>query len=334
MKTTLKDIAEDTGLSISTVSRALSATGKTTEENERIIYESAHRLNYPLVHQQTPTHLRSNIYIALVTCFHPGEFYASFYNGFDHAAKGSNINFGLYNVDHKNLNPIEFVLELRKDKFDAAVCFLPSLTEADYCELLDKAGDNFPILSAAPIANPIMDTVTFDNYRGGYLVANHFHQRNYKKVGIIEGPTEKLEARLRKTGFQDFVNEKQGMELVWSTGNNYSPEAGQEAFDEFLALKNRPEAIFASNDALALGFMHRARHHGIRIPDDVAVAGYDDLPFCRYNNPTLTSVHTPFRQLGITILNNIKQRLDCDHSNQHSGMMNLIPVSLNVRESS
>ncbi|MGF1669150.1 MAG: LacI family DNA-binding transcriptional regulator, partial [Balneolaceae bacterium] len=242
MKITLKDIAEDTGLSISTVSRALSQKGSTSTENRRKVFKSARRLNYPFNNISTPLSLRDNIYIALITQFHPGEFYASFFNGFDLAAKNTNIHFGLFNVANKKKSDLDIIMSISQGVFDAAVIFLPAFTEDDYIEALRRIGDDFPMISCAPIATPVMDTVAFDNYRGGHLVAKHFHERGYKKIGIIQGPTLKVEAQLRKNGLTDYC-ENNGLDVVWSFGTNYDLEEGQAAYENYKTLPIKPEAI-------------------------------------------------------------------------------------------
>lgn len=333
MKVTLKDIAEDTGLSVSTVSRALARKGKISPKNEKLIFESAHRLNYPLNNIDTPIDLRDNIYIALIISSNPDEFYASLYDGFDLASKNTNFNFGLFNIANKETSAADFITSLHQNNFDAAVIFLPSLSEDDYKQLIAKIGDNFPIISAAPLPTPVIDTVTFDNYRGGYLVAKHFHEQGYKNIGIIQGPATKVEAQLRKNGLMDYC-ERNNLNVMWNFQTSYDPSGGREAFNHFNSSIKKPEAIFASNDALAVGFMQHANRNSFSIPEDVAIAGYDDLPICNYHHPTITSVHTDFESLGKNIIEMLTERLKNNNENPHTGYTKLVPVTLNIRESS
>jgi len=333
MKITLKDIAEDTGLSISTVSRALARKGKISSKNEKKVFESAHRLNYPLNNIATPVNLRDNIFVALVTRFHPGEFFASFYEGFDLASKETNFHFGLFNVVKKKKSDIDFIASLHQNHFDAAVIFLPTFSETEYQKLIDTIGDDFPMISAAPLPTPVMDTVAFDNYRGGYLVAKHFHERGYQKIGIIQGPVTKIEAQLRKNGLTDYC-ETHGLDVVWDYGTIYDLQEGQAAYEHFRNAPEKPEAIFASNDALGVGFMQQAILDGLKIPDDIAIASYDDLPVCSYHNPTITSVHTDYETLAKNILEMLVERLQSEKPTPHTGFTKLVPVSLKIRESS
>ncbi|PWN06681.1 LacI family DNA-binding transcriptional regulator [Rhodohalobacter mucosus] len=333
-KVTLKDIAEDTGLSISTVSRALSQSGKISKENERKIFESAYRLNYPLKNVHTPVELRSSINIALITWHYTGEFYASLFEGFDQSTEGTKARMNLTSVSHTS-SPVPYIIsELINKHYDAAVIFLPDFVEADYLQLLESVPDNFPLLSIAPIANPVLDTVTFDNYRGGYIVAKHFEDRGYKNLGIIQGPIQQSEAMLRKNGFADYIHAAEKLDLIWQFNGDYSFEKGKEAYQDFKKLDQKPDAVFCSNDSMTLGFMHSAIRDGVHIPQDVAVAGFDDLPTCKLYTPTITSVHTPYTLLGKKSLELIFNRLEHSAERSHSGYTSLIPVSLSIRESS
>lgn len=333
-KVTLKDIARDTGLSISTVSRALSQTGKISKANERKVFESANRLNYPLLSVHTPIEHKHCINIALVTRHYTGEFYSSLFEGFDHSTKDKKASVNLISLRYISSTATQMLSELKKNRYDAAVIFLPEFREAHYQELIKKVPADFPVVSIAPIINPILDTVTFDNYRGGYLVAKHFEEHGYRNLGIIQGPVSQYEAMLRKNGFIDYIQASENMKLIWQYNGDYSFQKGKEAYDDFKELSLKPDAIFCSNDSMTLGFMHSAMRQGVHIPSDVAVAGFDDLPACSLYTPTITSVHTPYEVLGKKtlelIFNRLKERTDIPHT----GYTNLVPVSLNIRESS
>lgn len=333
-KVTLKDIAKDTGLSISTVSRALSQSGKISKENAKRVYESANRLNYPLATVHTPIEHKDKVNIALVTRHYTGEFYSSLYEGFDYSTKEHKAAISLISITHTATPVVRVLSQLKRNRYDAAVLFLPELTSTDYSELLEKLPAEFPVVSIAPIANPVLDTVTFDNYRGGYLVARHFEERGFETVGIILGPAKQSEAMLRKSGFIDYVSASERMNLVWQYHGDYSFQQGRAAYGDFSKQVQKPNAVFCSNDSMALGFMHSALRDSVHIPGDVAVAGFDDLPASTLYTPTITSVNTPYELLGKKALELIFNRLEKRTEAFHTGYTSLVPVSLNIRESS
>lgn len=330
-KITLKDIADDTSLSISTVSRVLRGEGRSSSQNEQAIIESAQRLGYPLQKQQTPFELRTEIYIAVIANVKDGEFYTAFFNGFHQASKNTNVHFCLFSIDNIE-NPIQdFLFGLQKH-YDAAIIFLPSLNSDDYKRILAKINANFPIISTASILNPVLDTVSFDGYGGGHLVAEHFYNQNYSEIGIIHGPNNKLESRFRSNGFTDFIKSQPTMNLLWEFNGDYSIQSGQLAYQAYKNATNKPRAIFCANDSMLFGFMELARADGIQIPTDIALVGYDNLPLCQSFSPQISSVNTDYTNLGIhamrLLLNRIENHID------HQGFLSLIPVSLVLRQSS
>jgi DNA-binding LacI/PurR family transcriptional regulator len=333
-KITMKDVADDAGLSISTVSRALTGNGKISKENQRIVFESARRLNYPLAMVSTPAELRDELNIALVTRHYSGEFFAMLIAGFDAASEGTPINMNMVSVSHTDRSAAELLRNLKNRQFDGAIIFLPDLRATDYMKLLECLPSDFPLVSIAPLANSVIDTVTFDNYRGGYLVARHFEEQGYTKLGLIQGPVNRSEAMLRKNGFIDYVNASEHMELVWDFSGDYSVAMGKQAYKYYSEAHTKPQAIFCSNDDTAIGFMHNAIRDGVHIPNDVALAGFDDLRTCELYTPSLTSVHTSYELLGKKAFEIILDRIKNGNKTAHSGFMSLVPVSLTVRESS
>lgn len=331
MKVTLKDISEATGFSISTISRAIRGEGRISEENRKRILASAHKLGYPLptTGRSIPTNFP--VYIALITQFRTGEFYSSFYVGFLEAAKRKNVHIGLFSVKNDLSNVESLMEQLRVLGFSAAVLFVPEMKEEHYRHVLHATPSDFPIISCSNIDNSILDTVTFDAYQGATLVGRHLHELGYKKLGMIEGPTAMPESRFRTNGFQDYVTHVLKGEIVWSFRGDYTLESGTAAFADFHQQENKPEAVFASNDAMAVGFMEAARREGYVLPDDIAVVGYDNLPICETHYPKITSVDTDYSRLGENAIETLLARMESPIS--HQGIVSLVPVSLAVRRS-
>lgn len=335
IKATLQDIAKKTGLSVSTVSRILRGESKTNPDNVELTIKVAQEINYPINTRvlNGKYNYKKRLQVALITHFYPDEFYSTFFCGFDEASLDLHVTLSLFSFDPKKRNLSDFITQLSYNSIDAAILFLPLFQDEDYEELLSTAPKDFTMISVAPLFNPILDTVTFDSYRGGYIVAKHFYDRNYKDVGVITGPINKNEALLRKNGFIDFLNQKDDIKQVWSYEGDYSFDSGKKAFESYSALKNKPRAIFASNDYMALGFLEQAATNGVKVPEDVAIAGFDDLPICNFVHPTITSVHTNYKVLAKKALNILIEKMASENSSIHSGILSVIPVSLSVRNS-
>jgi len=334
MKTTLEDIAEYTGLSISTVSRVLRGKSKRNSKNVEQIIEAAQKLNYP-IYLDTNSNIfkkRENILVALIINSHVGEFFASLFDGFKDASEETNYRVSLFHTGYDLDETIQLINLLSVSSYNGAVLFLPNLVEEDYEKIVAKIPKNFAVVSAATVHNPVLDTVTFDSYRGGHLVGKHFYERGYKEVGIILGSTIRNESLLRKSGFADFVQHHSDMELIWQCEGNYTIESGYDVYDEFKKLKRKPRAIFSSNDYMCLGFLERARKDGFDVPGDLAVAGFDDLPICTYHYPTISSVHTDYKKLAISALDLLEEKFK--DPSTHQGQLRIVPVTLSERNSS
>jgi len=334
MKVTLKDIAKDTGYSVSTVSRALRGDKKINSNSEKKIVESAKRLNYPHLRPET-RHVRSNTpHFAIISDFQEGEFYSAFYSGFNKASKTHNVMFGLYSfAEYNRKDDIIKTIETLEDKgYNGAVLFIPYFEPKHYKTIINNTSSGFSMISISILHQPVMDTISFDAYSGGHRVASHFHERGYSNTGILLGPRSRPEALLRANGFSDYCHQHDQININWTFDGDYSVKSGQNAFKAFMKSNKKPRAIFASNDDMAIGFMQSALSQGLRIPDDVAIAGYDDLRISRILHPTLTSVSTDYEQLALNVSRQLLNRLN--NQIEHQGFLNLIPVSLKIRESS
>lgn len=331
MKVTLKDIAEDTGYSISTISRALNGLDKTSSKAKREIYRSARKLNYP-IHKMGSAAVGGPIDVLLITGIEIGEFYASFFNGINNAAAGEKVKLSLTSLENEVPALDEIANQIKRESYNGLIINTPRFSTEQYRKLKELLPEEFPVISNEILDNQVFDTVGFDNYSGGNLVANHFRDRNYRTCGIIHGPKEKTDARLRAHGFKDVVKNQPDMELTWQFEGNYSIDSGIKAFQEFHKLKQKPRAIFSANDNMCKAFIKEAMVEGYRFPEDIAIVGFDDLPICERHRPTISSVHTDYELLGKVSIQKMKEMLA--HSDKPKSLLSLVPVELNIRESS
>ena len=326
MRSTLKQVADDTGLSIATVSRALRRKKRRYSTNEELIYASARKLSYPFIGDN---HEDEQLTIALVTEVHRGEFYSALFNGFYNSSKGSESDIVFVNLAKHSHDPVQHIINLSK-RYSGICLFLPNLEKTDYKQIRDGVGE-YPIISLTPMKNPTIDTVSFDSYSGGYMVAKHFEEQGYKRFGIIPGPKNRVDAVFRKNGFVDHINEKNDLELAWSFEGGISFESGRNAFENFKSSKIKDIAIFGFNDHTCFGFMKSAIESGLKIPNDFIIAGYDNLSFCDTFTPELTSVATNFDILGTRAIRTIEGMVK--DNNEIIRQFSMVPVEIVIRNS-
>jgi len=157
------------------------------------------------------------------------------------------------------------------------------------------------------------DYVTADNVEGGRLVARHLLDRGHRRIGLIraEDP-ENTAIQDRVLGFRE-VLASAGVPVPdqWDCRTQRTwIEDGMEAADQILALSNRPSALFVTTDRKAMGVVHRLLERGFRVPEDIAVVGYDDIPYAACAQVPLTTVAIPMRRMGELSAEILFDRLD------------------------
>jgi DNA-binding LacI/PurR family transcriptional regulator len=331
MKVTLQDLSNETGYSLSTVSRVLNGSDKYSEDTRKTIIDAARRLQYNLNRVRQTDFPKSHHNIALITDFHEGEFYSSYFYGYVRATANSNIRISLISLNDPREMIKDYIGLFSDQYYDGAIIFIPALVREDYEVIAKDIPEGFPVVSNALIESPILNTITFDGYSAGHMAAEHFYKLGHKKVGIVKGPLTKAESRFRYNGFVDYVNQSPDMNLVFETPGNFNYDAGVAAFHSYMESYDRPTAIFISNDLMSQGFNETAKDHNISIPQDVALLGYDDLPMCMHSRPQLSSIKTNFETLAKASLESI---FDAKSNSKRShGLLSLIPVSLIARQS-
>ncbi len=156
-----------------------------------------------------------------------------------------------------------------------------------------------PIVFLKCLPNPNYTTISVDNYGGARKAVEYLFATGRRHIGLITGPLEWLETRQRKQGWEDALKSF-GVAVTankWSVGN-WSSNSGEAAFIELRHKYPKMDGLFCSNDQMALGVLHNANANGIRVPEDLAVVGFDDLAEAAYFSPALTTVTHPLGELG------------------------------------
>src|SRR5690606_16974512 len=154
---------------------------------------------------------------------------------------------------------------------------------------------------------------------------NHGHER----IAIIKGVEGNYDAEERLRGYRATLAQA-GLEPLEFDGD-FREASGYEAAKRILETMPRPTALFALNDAMAIGAMRALREANIRIPDGMAVAGFDDIPVARYIHPALSSVHINIHEMGVQAVGLLLSALDSSGGQQPA--RRLLPTRLVIRES-
>lgn len=176
-----------------------------------------------------------------------------------------------------------------------------------------------------------LDVVLTDNLQGGYLATQYLISLGHKRIGCIAGPSGINPSARRVTGYKQALEAARlAIEPKLVMNGDFHPETGWEAGRAMLSQPNPPTAIFACNDLMAMGVLRAAAELGLRVPDDLAVVGYDDIEFASYTNPPLTTIKQPKDEMGLATLRFLLGRIK---DKQSAPQRALLPVSLVIRGS-
>ncbi|WP_336756719.1 LacI family DNA-binding transcriptional regulator [Pantoea sp. USHLN298] len=157
-------------------------------------------------------------------------------------------------------------------------------------------------------------SVTIDHLAAARDTVHYLAGKGRKRIGLVNGDMRYLYSHHREQGYRQAIS---ALGLEWSGvayASDISTEAGSQALQQLLALPQPPDAVFAVSDVLAVGVIHAALEAGLRVPEDLAVVGFDGIPFTRSLNPPLTTIEQPMYQLGARSVQLLLQKIRQPHA--------------------
>ena len=302
MGATLKDVAREARVSMASVSRALNGTGIVREEIRARILEAAARLNYmPNVGAQSLMTRRTRMIGVLLHAFH-GEFFSELIRGIDAAARARRLHL-LVSSAHDAAAETGETLRAMIGRVDGLLVMLPHV---DGRFLQDTVHSALPIvLLSTADAEHAHASVYVDNYGGAYAMVKHLVACGHRTIAHLAGPLENMDARERLRGYRDALAKELPGVPEYVLQGDFTEESGYRAAQDILARESRPGAIFAANDMMAIGCMSALLEAGMRVPQDFALAGFDDIPTARFVRPALTTVKVKIAELGARALDKL-----------------------------
>lgn len=294
---TIKDIAKLANVSYATVSRALNNKRGVKGETGRKIRKIAAELDYRpnaiargLVKKQTHT-------IGLIIPDITNPFFPEVARGIEDGARDSGYSVFLCNTNWEIKREILYLNLLAEKRVDGII-IAPISNQVDFLEKTLRGKIPVVYVSNAP-RNTKNSFVVIDSIRGGFLATRHLIESGYKSIGFIGAQEDLVNISERLEGYKLALKEY-GMEIRQEQVRfgDFKRETGYRIIQRMIEIDDYPRAVFAENDLLALGVIQGVKEMGLSVPEDIAVVGFDDIPFAAFPEVQLTTISQPKYEMG------------------------------------
>lgn len=309
---TLKDVAREAGVSLATASRAVNGSTRAVGEDLRVlVLDAAARLEYTANAQaQAMARGRTDV-IGLIVHDIADAYFSSIAAGVIQAAERSGLLVTLACTLRSPRREVEHVAFLRAQRARAVILAGSRLDDA---QALGRLGAELASFEAsggrvAMVGQRLLplDTVLLENRAGAKALAWRLVELGYRRFAVLAGPRILITATDRAKGFTEGLAESGAEPPVAVAVGEFTWDGGYDAMVQLLEAGRKLDCVFAVNDVMAVGAMAALRDHGIQVPRDIAVAGFDDIFTLRDVTPPLTTVRLPLTQIGVAALELVLQ---------------------------
>jgi LacI family transcriptional regulator len=329
MAATIRDVAREAGVSVTTVSRVLNDSGPVKEATRERVRAVAQRLHFAPNTTARSLSMRRTHTIGVLLPDVYGEFFSEVIRGIDQAAQQHGYHV-LISGAHNEPAEVDAAVRAMRGRVDGLILMAAELD----AELLAR---NLPEKVPAVLINAShdashFDTINIDNFGGAVAITAHLLRLGHRELRMISGPASNRDAAERERGFRAALL-RVGItaRADWVVEGGFTEASGFRAAEQLLAAQIRPTAIFAANDSMAVGALSAARRSGLRVPEDLAVVGFDDVPIAEYVTPALTTVRVSISKLGWCAAERL---VECIRAhNRHERRHEIQPTELVVRGS-
>jgi LacI family transcriptional regulator len=308
---TIKHVAERAGVSAMTVSRVLNNRPDVSAETRRRVQDVIKELGYAPNMAARGLKGRSRTLGVVATgieYYGPSRTLASIERRANELGLSLLLNLI---ADPENDSGEDTLISLLAHQTEGILWAVPEI--GDNCEWLCERVQEIdtPVVFLNMEPRPDLSMAAVDNFSCGRLATNHLVEQGYRHIGIVTGPLTWWEARQRLEGWRSVLHEKNMTvdDSLISYGD-WSPASGEAGLLELLEKAPALNAVFASNDQMALGIIKAARETGLSVPEDLAIVGVDDIPESAFFSPPLTTIKQGLSEMGSTTVNMLNQLIE------------------------
>lgn len=293
---TIQDVAKAAGVSVATVSRVLNKSNTVATSTRNTVLEAIRQLDYrPNLLGRNLRRTETRLVLALLPTI-ANPFYSRIVKGIEDVAHKNGYNVMLCNTD-SDTDRERVYLELLKNRLADGVIFMSPVIDG---EELTAIGDHFPVVQCCEYKEGAkVPLASIDNHAAAKKVVRHLISLGHKRIGMISCRNSFLSTICREQGFRDALEDAGHIfNSQCMAYGDYSFKSGSRAAFSLLALNERPTAIFAISDIMAIGVLRAAKEKRLRVPEDLAVVGFDNISFASMCDPMLTTISQPKYDLG------------------------------------
>ncbi len=319
-KATIKDVARACGVSTQTISRVLNDRVDVSSATREKVLAVIDQMGYlPNAYARGMRQQSSTLGVILSGLQHKGI--STTLKGITLEAQNLGLDLilkELPNFETTNMKPL--IQSLMAQQVMGIIYAAPEVGD-NWVQVQKSIPPHCPpivYLKGNPSSAPL--TISIDNYEGAYLVSNHLIEQGYQNIAHISGPLDWFEARERKRGWSQAlldsgrtVSDNSLQEGSWDIASGY------DAFERLLKRYTEMDAVFVANDQMALAVLSCAWQHGLKVPEQLGVAGFDGISESAYFIPSLTTIKQDFRGLGALAVRKIKQLQEPEMSSSKVG---------------
>ncbi|EOZ97087.1 putative transcriptional regulator of the myo-inositol catabolic operon [Indibacter alkaliphilus LW1] len=308
---TMKEIAKKLGVSVSTVSRALKDSPELHPDTKKRIVEMATSMNYQYNLLAQSLRISRSKVLGVIVPELTSHFFSSNISGIQDTAYKRGYNIMICQSNESFEQEKANLKTLVSSQVDGLLISLSRETKS-YEHLQELYDREIPFIMFDRVTEEIpVSKVTVDDAHGAYLAVNHLLQQGCRKIAYFSGPTDLYISKKRKEGYLEALQEfgiPETESRVYVT--DLTEEMNRKVTMEMLAEGDRPDAIFAMIDPLAIDVMIVLKENGIKIPQDIALAGFTNNPTSAVVEPSLTTISQPGYEMGQLAANHLLDQLD------------------------
>ena len=296
---TIRDVAREAGVSTATVSRVLSRPEMVNVATRAAVMAAVEALGYtPNAAAKSLRTLRSGKLLVTVPDI-ANPFFAQILQGIESAALRAGYAVLLGDTQHDEKREQQYATMLQRREADGLIFLGHRLPKAAAALVRSLPHGKAPVVNGCEFSPSLgVPSVHIDNAKAAFEAVDYLCQLGHRRIGVVTGPMASPLSRDRLKGTMTRANRDKARVTISVAGGDFSIESGIAAGEQLLSGAKPPTGIFCFNDEMAIGVLHAARQHGLRVPDDVSVIGFDDIRFAQYSDPPLTTVRQPMRELG------------------------------------